>query len=130
MKSVGGAVPCTRQALRRARPLKVKIMNMNSNINWNVPDSKDLHVWQSPGWNDISKGLMSVAVGYLLLITLALPGMLLLCMIFHDGPLFHPRLVLDEHQKAILFLPIPIGLCGVVVLGFGLILAGKVRCLT
>jgi hypothetical protein len=61
---------------------------------------------------------------------LALPGMLLICLIFHDGPLFHPRLVLNEDQKSILFIPVPITVCGVVLLGFGLILRGKVRCLT
>jgi hypothetical protein len=105
-------------------------MNRNLPMNWNAPDSKSLDVRLSPLWHEVSKGLTFVAAGYLLLIMLAVPGTLLLWMIFHDGPLFHPGLVLDQQAKDILFLPVPIALCGVVVLGFGMVVAGTVRCLT
>jgi hypothetical protein len=108
----------------------VKDVNMNSPINWNALDSKILQVRPSPKWHEVSKGLLLVAGGYLFLIMLALPGTLLLWLIFHDGPLFHPRLVLDRQEKDILFLPVPIALCGVVLVGFGMVVAGKLRCLT
>jgi hypothetical protein len=99
-------------------------------MNWNAIDSKVLQTQLSPKWYEVSKGLTLVAAGYLLLITLALPGALLLGLIFHNGPLFHPRLVLGQQQKALLDLPVPVALCLVVLLGFGMVLAGKVRCLT
>jgi hypothetical protein len=108
----------------------VKDVTMKSPINWNAPDSKILNLRPSPKWHEVSKGLTLVAGGYLLLTILALPCTLLLWLIFHDGPLFHPRLVLDQQQKDILFLPVPIILCIVVLLGFGMVVAGKVRCLT
>src|SRR5437763_15409443 len=105
-------------------------MNRNSTMNWNAFDSKVLETRPSPKWHEVSKGLTFVAAGYLLLIMLALPGALRLWLILHDGPLFHPRLVLYQEQKDLLFLPVPVALCLVVLLGFGMVLAGKVRCLT
>jgi hypothetical protein len=60
----------------------------------------------------------------------ALPLTFLLWLILHQGPLFHPRLVLGQQDKELLFLPVPIGLCLVGLIAFGLILGGKVLCLT
>src|SRR5690242_2236967 len=99
-------------------------------MNWNSSDSKILHLRPSPRWHEVSKGLLLVAGEYLLLIMLARPGTLLLWLIFHGDPHCHPRLVLEQREKDILFVPVPIALCLVVLLGCGMVLAGKVRCLT